>query len=310
MIIGTKLPKHHYIPVFYLREWAGPDGRLAEFSRPTAQDVKARPAGPKGTGYVRGLYRFDAASEEAAEAFERLFFGQVDSLAKKALDIHLGREPQNWTADNRSAWSRFIIGMLYRNPERIAGLRRYIEDIALDNCEQHQLEYETQAKEGDPPFLDYLVKKVTFDALEWTQTIMGNEKIGLHLNHMRWAVRDISDSGVKLFTSDRPVLMTNGLVGDRAHLVIPLCPTKAFIACNSEQMESELLGYSSMVFAKGCNRNILRYAQKYAWNVDDQFINRANEHLAVEAEAGEVFFLAQPNRAREALKELGAGNAS
>lgn len=304
MTTENKLPKHHYIPVFYLREWVGPDGRIAEFSRPTGQDVKSRPTGPKHTGYVRGLYRFEGTTEEASEAFERLFFGQVDSLAKKALDIHLGRAPVNWNAENRSAWSRFIIGLLFRNPERIFGLRKYIEDIALANFENHQKEYEAQAKKGDPPFLDYLVRKVAFDSLEWTQTIMGSEKIGLHLNHMRWTVRDVSDSGIKLFTSDRPVVMTNGLVGEQAHLVIPICPTKAFIACNTEKMEAELLSASSINFAKGLNRQILRYAQKYAWNVDGQFLNRAKEHLAVEAAAGEEFFLAQPRRARKALEEM------
>jgi uncharacterized protein DUF4238 len=256
-----KLPKHHYVPVFYLREWAGGDGRLAEFSRPTGAEVKSRPAGPRGTGYVRGLYRFEGADEDAAEAFERLFFGHVDSQAKQALDIHLGRSQEKWDGDSRSAWSRFIIGMLYRNPERIASLRNYIEDIALDNYEAGRAEYEAQASERDPPFLDYLVKKIAYDALDWTTTILNNEKIGLHLNHMRWAVRDVTDSGLKLFTSDWPVLMTNGLVGEKAHLVMPINPFKAFIASNSKEMEKELLGYTSTVFAKGCNRNILRYAQ-------------------------------------------------
>jgi hypothetical protein len=176
----NKLPKHHYVPVFYLREWAGDDGRLAEFSRPTGEGVKSRPAGPKGTGYVRGLYRFDGTTEEAAEAFERLFFGHVDSLAKQALDIHLGRSQAEWDGDSRSAWSRFIIGMLYRNPERIATLRKYIEDIALDTYEAGRVEHEAKMKHGGPPYLDYLVKKITFDAIEWTQTIMNNEKVGLH----------------------------------------------------------------------------------------------------------------------------------
>jgi uncharacterized protein DUF4238 len=26
--------KHHYIPVFYLKQWAGADGRLCQYSRP------------------------------------------------------------------------------------------------------------------------------------------------------------------------------------------------------------------------------------------------------------------------------------
>lgn len=86
-----KLPKHHYIPVFYLKEWARPDGRLTEFSRPTGKDVIPRRTSPKGTGYVRGLYRLDGPNEAASEAFERIFFHQVDNLAKEALDMLLKR---------------------------------------------------------------------------------------------------------------------------------------------------------------------------------------------------------------------------
>lgn len=44
------------------------------------------------------------------------------------------------------------------------------------------------------------------------------------------------------------------------------------------------MGYSAFDFTKGCNRNILRYAQKYAWHTSDDYLNRASEHLAVEAE--------------------------
>ena len=110
-----KLPKHHYIPVFYLKQWTDAEGRLYEFSRPTAGDVKARDCGPKGTGYVRGLYRLEYLDEERAERFERIFFGQVDSLAKQGLDVCLQGMPQEWDIDLRSAWSRFILGMLFRN---------------------------------------------------------------------------------------------------------------------------------------------------------------------------------------------------
>jgi hypothetical protein len=137
---------------------------------------------------------------------------------------------------------------------------------------------------------------------------MGNENIGLLLNHMRWTVRDVQDSGMHLFTSDRPIFMTNGLVGAAAHLVMPISPTKAFIACNTQEMEQKLFSHSSTVFARECNRNILRYAQKYAWNVDDRFINRADEHLSVDAMVGEEFFLAQPERARQELRQLKASS--
>jgi hypothetical protein len=50
----SKEPKHHYIPVFYLKQWMGGDDRVCEFSKPHDR-VKPRRTHPDGTGYVRGL---------------------------------------------------------------------------------------------------------------------------------------------------------------------------------------------------------------------------------------------------------------
>jgi hypothetical protein len=131
-----KLPKHHYIPVFYLREWANDGGRLVEFSRPTGKEVQPRLTAPKGTGYVRRLYRLNHLSGDAAEAFERFFFSLVDNLAKDNLDILLDRRRVPFDGRRRSAWSCFVLGMFFRNPERLASARKYIEDFTLDNYEQ------------------------------------------------------------------------------------------------------------------------------------------------------------------------------
>ncbi|WP_354002189.1 DUF4238 domain-containing protein [uncultured Reyranella sp.] len=38
----SKLIKHHYIPVFYLKSWIGTDGKLCEFSRPHKTVVDRR----------------------------------------------------------------------------------------------------------------------------------------------------------------------------------------------------------------------------------------------------------------------------
>jgi hypothetical protein len=111
----TKLPKHHYIPVLYLSQWADGNGRLCEFSRPNGRsEVSVRPTGPKGTGYERGLYRLTGVPEDASEAVERKFMAQVDSLAKKTLDVLLGEDTPAWTVPSRSAWSRFVTGLIFR----------------------------------------------------------------------------------------------------------------------------------------------------------------------------------------------------
>jgi len=249
-----KLPKHHYIPVFYLREWANADGRLVEFSRPTGQEVQPRSTAPKGTGYVRGLYRLNHLSGDAAEAFERFFFSLVDNLAKDSLDILLGRNKVPFNDRGRSAWSRFVLGTLFRNPERLASTRKYIEDFTLDNYEQDKAAYEAQKAQDDPDYLEYLVRNVAYSTIDWTKGMLESPKLAQHMNNMFWSVRDVSDGGLTLFTSDRPVVMTNGLGYDWSNLVMPISPTKAFMACNTVATMNELKSMKTMEFISLCNK--------------------------------------------------------
>jgi uncharacterized protein DUF4238 len=77
-----KLPKRHYIPVLYLKQWAG-DGRFIKFSRAAGRDrVEPRGTGARGTGYVRGLYRLSGVPHEMAEEVESKFMQQFDNLAR------------------------------------------------------------------------------------------------------------------------------------------------------------------------------------------------------------------------------------
>ena len=50
--------KHHYLPVFYLKQWAALDGRGIG-CYPPKREVIARPIAPKNTGYEHGLYSLD-----------------------------------------------------------------------------------------------------------------------------------------------------------------------------------------------------------------------------------------------------------
>ena len=285
-----KLPKHHYIPVFYLREWTNADGRLVEFSRPTGKEVHPRSTAPKGTGYIRGLYRLNHLSGDGAEAFERFFFSLVDNLAKDSLDILLGRNKVPFNDRSRSAWSRFVLGMLFRNPERLASTSKYIEDFMLDNYAQDHAAYEAQKAEDDPDYLEYLVRNVAYSTIDWTKGMLESPTLGQHMSNMYWSVRDVSDGGLTLFTSDRPVVMTNGLGYDWSNLVMPISPTKAFMACNTVALMNELKSMKTMEFISLCNMKVLRYAQKYAWNTNDDQINVARRHLSSDSETSRTFF--------------------
>jgi len=117
MFKEPKEPKHHYIPVFYLRQWTDQRSRLIEFSRQgPAQAVKTRPTSPTGTGYVRGLYRMDDADPSVINAVEDLFMKPSDGLAAEALLCFL-EDREFPKLQMRTSWSRFMLSLMVRYPE-------------------------------------------------------------------------------------------------------------------------------------------------------------------------------------------------
>src|SRR5436305_393523 len=97
-----KLPKHHYTPELYLKEWSSPEsGQLIEFARRIQKGVSkivARPTHPGGTGYVRGLNLMEAPTKELREQFETAIMGSVDNGAKDALLRLKSNDDTPWTS--------------------------------------------------------------------------------------------------------------------------------------------------------------------------------------------------------------------
>jgi hypothetical protein len=49
---------HHFIPVFFLKKWAGVNGKVVEYSIKYGKLI-AKPVGPRSTGYEFDLYAFN-----------------------------------------------------------------------------------------------------------------------------------------------------------------------------------------------------------------------------------------------------------
>jgi hypothetical protein len=114
----SKEGKHHYIPVFYLKQWTGADGRLCEYSRPYDR-VKPRRVHPDGTGYIHGLYSIPGLPPELEQVVETKFMRTTDNYAALALRILLSGATLQFSQDVRSGWSRFISSLVMRNPESV-----------------------------------------------------------------------------------------------------------------------------------------------------------------------------------------------
>src|SRR5262245_3140748 len=108
--------RHHYDPVFYLREWAGSDGLVCEIKKAHGK-VEAQRKSPRATGFQHDLYRTDGVPDD--QHVEKRFMAPLDNDAAHALQKILSGDRANWSSKERTAWTRFILSRLFRNPENV-----------------------------------------------------------------------------------------------------------------------------------------------------------------------------------------------
>lgn len=262
-----KLPKHHYIPVFYLKQWRGPDRRVIEFSRPYKNKVKPRNVDPDGTGYVRGLYRMPGVADEFAEVIERTFFKLVDDHAAIALQKLLKNEMTDWSLDLRKSWTLFLMSMFMRSPKIVADVLAAITEGLPEQWAAIQKKWAID-KPGEPPLEDFNPTIGQQYSLLALRRFIANDELGLLILSMVSGVMDLSKTPYRLVTSDRPVVMTDGLGYTTSHLALPLGPTMLFVAANTQEMMDELRRMDSGNLVHNCNRWTVRHAVKYVWARD------------------------------------------
>lgn len=292
-----KSPKHHYIPIFYLKKWVGPDGRLVEFSRPYGTAVKPRRTHPDGTGYVRGLYRLPGVSDQMAELVEREFLKSIDDIASYALLKLLRKDldRDDWSSVMRSAWSRFIIGVLIRSPKSVAEIKSRMFDGFPEMWENLRIK-QLEENQDKPPLAEFNPLQVERGGLLALQGFIDNPKIGGFLNNMSWSVLDVARSQERFLTSDRPIVMTNGLALDSGHVAVPLSPTMLFLATNNEKTTQSIHRMPVREVVRACNKQVVRNAAKYVWAHNESQSALVKAQLSLDLEYDRQFFTERPKQ--------------
>jgi hypothetical protein len=120
--------------------------------------------------------------------------------------------------------------------------------------------YDVAKGPNDLSFDEYLAqhgRQAAFDAIT---RILNNQKIGTRINGMKWIVYDLSKAPHQLLTSDRPVISTNGIAGPDAHILIPISPTKLFMAVNDRAEYNRLNRLGDKDLAASVNYTVARNA--------------------------------------------------
>jgi hypothetical protein len=266
-----KQPKHHYVPAFYLKQWAGsPHGRIVEFSRPFKNIVKPRWTSPDGTGYIRGLNLISTLPPEQAERFETVILQKVDGLASSALQKLLSDHKTPWTPKPRSAWTRFLVSILLRNPEALNRAIRYMQNPAGPDADKSRKIYDEAKGPNDLPFEEFLKLHGKQAALLAILQLLNNKKLGTHINTMTWSVLILDNVRFPLLTSDRPLITTNGVGLPNSHIIMPLSPTKVFVAINDLAELARLQSLTPKDLAESINLTVVNNAVSYVWATNER----------------------------------------
>jgi hypothetical protein len=263
---------HHFIPVFYLKKWAGPNGKLVQYSHPHPKKFIIKPVGPRATGFEKDLYGFPELPEELAQYLESKFLARTDEVAAKVHKKLLDGTATPWTPETRSSWSRFAINFLIRHPHPFAEIRTVAHDCWLRPDNITQAEYERIKKPDDPPTFEewvlaqggHLADRIRIRLI---QGVMDNEPAGEKFNAMLWNVLDLSKSQYRLLTSDWPLYRE--INGEDKLFALPISPTALFVATTRAATFEKMRRDNPDKVVSHVNAGVVSAARLYVYASDE-----------------------------------------
>jgi hypothetical protein len=267
---GSRSQKHHYIPAFYLKRWAGSDGRLCEFTH-RHYGMQWRMTHPDGTGYERNLYSIGGLEPSQTNILEDRFFKSADQFASDALDAFESTGGVDIAIDLRSGWSRFIRSLQQRTPERLAWLKEECRRGMIERHKEIGESYEAWRLPGDPPTFAEARKKLDDDGIEdkaWAillQRVIDSQEVGSFLNGMRWNILTVGNPRHSFLTSDAPVVMSNGIKYADSSIAIPISPYRLFVAVNNLAAVEQLRAMNPNMVIAWMNDRVVKQAQKFVY---------------------------------------------
>lgn len=265
--------KHHYIPIFYLKAWTNEQGNFCEFSRPY-RAVAYKWRHPSATGYQENLYSVPGVPPEEAEAIEKEHMALVDSTAAQVHQKFLANGKDDLIAGQRVAWSRFLYAMMFRNPEHIAGMDLRFKAAAPAFVEEYREIYPEVRRDSDPLTFDefkdlYLSRGANISVLPSIPFLLRSRRIVGEIQSFHFWTATLGDySNLKFLTSDRPIIMNNGLGKLEAHIVIPLSPRVLFIAARGRWLHDRISKMPNAALAKLVNDKVARQSHRYVYGND------------------------------------------
>lgn len=259
--------KHHYLPEFYQKRWANSDGEVHVYHRPYDQ-IYVQKKYPAAVGFEIELYAIPSLSEPTErQRLEIQLFGKIDRDASDALTFMEERGIPPTDPKLKQAWTDFLLSLIHRTPTAIANLKKhYIEKLSELDLQMEEIYTNLKGANDPPTFQEYLLHgspRVFDETLATLLTsVVTSEATGNIINEMVWGVGRCNEQYHGLMTSDVPVLMTNGLRGNSACLLLPIGPDKFFIAAHNPKVIEAFNNVDAKKLERQINSAIVSQATK------------------------------------------------
>jgi len=217
---------------------------------------------------------------EQTQFVEKQFMQTVDSGAAEAMTALLKQaEP---VGDNEPDWmriiywARFIYSLSLRNPEQIRVVQRSLDEgsFSVTAASQEEIKRANETKSK------IRVRKIAAPAQFWLPNLINSEPaIRAIADNMMWFTYHVGAAKHSVLTSDRPVIMSKGLDGPNAHLVMPISPAAIFFAVRDERSLERIKAMDTDELVARVNTGVALQAIKYVYGVDDSQLRFVEKRL-------------------------------
>ena len=273
--------KHHYLPIFYSKQWAGDDGKVVRFHRPY-QTIIDRRIAPAGVGWKEDLYKVDGLIGPDQQALEVQYFSRLDDVAARVHRKLIASPLEPLEPIDVNDWTHFMLSLLHRTPHFIDETRKF----GLATWRKLTLDpdlVDRAVSRGHHPDTarEYLTSLTDEDGLHSTmitlpQLIASRRVIEL-VHNFHWAHYDVPEGSPDLLLSDCPVFLSNGLDNPSGHLAMPLSPQRMVVMAKERRVIEDLNRENPKHIVKRMNRLTVRSAREFVVATDlsqERFISR------------------------------------
>lgn len=166
---------------------------------------------------------------------------KVDDAAAEALTHLEARATKPSDPKLRDAWSRFLMSLMHRSPERVkyfsAKVKEYEEGTLNPDVAE---KYDDLRQPTDPAtYAEWLAKQGPLEPdlrVRLLELMIDSKRIGETINAMHWSVHVIKNPRHGFVTGDHPIMISNGLGNERGFIALPISPSRLFLAAHNRKV--------------------------------------------------------------------------